>query len=328
VNGSEPERAARHPEFEHVAVVHDGPAELAELLAPSLRQAVERRHAVLVCAERAVWDELSPLLGSTGGRVQYVPGTTRYSTPVTAVAVLDEFVRTAHAEGAEAVWSVGSIPYGEHDVDAWLRYEAAVCDVLAHLPVKGVCTYDRGALPARIVSTASDSHDAVLDRSGRRAGGCSSHPAPPPPPAPPAVHRIIDTVVADIADIADGRRVLVAGLRGHLDPVCIDELELVASELLTNAVRHGAPPVTFTVWHDPGTSLTTIRVGDRGPGIDDPYFDLRPPKGPAVGGYGLWTASRLSTQMTTARGADGSSVFAVHDGARPARIDASSPSTT
>jgi two-component system osmolarity sensor histidine kinase EnvZ len=47
-------------------------------------------------------------------------------------------------------------------------------------------------------------------------------------------------------------------------------LQRLVANLIDNAERHGAPPVTVEVFVDEKTRQAVLRVADRGPGIADP----------------------------------------------------------
>ena len=87
------------------------------------------------------------------------------------------------------------------------------------------------------------------------------------------------------------------GLR--LSKALIMDLQIVASELVTNAVVHGAAPVVFEVWHE--ADGCALRVSDRGPGGVDPYAHFRPPQGGPHGGFGLFTVGQLADSVEFTR---------------------------
>lgn len=91
---------------------------------------------------------------------------------------------------------------------------------------------------------------------------------------------------------ADARAALKR-LRGVLSGECLQLVELVLSELVTNAVRHsGADPrEQVEVEVECGGTLIRIAVTDPGPGFD--AADRAGPRGPA-GGWGLYVVGEVA----------------------------------
>jgi anti-sigma regulatory factor (Ser/Thr protein kinase) len=81
----------------------------------------------------------------------------------------------------------------------------------------------------------------------------------------------------------------------------IEHLLIVASELASNAVRHGGGKGLIRLWH----SATAIfcQVTDEGPGFTDPTVGTTLPD-PAGrhGGRGIWICRNLTTELIIARG--------------------------
>jgi anti-sigma regulatory factor (Ser/Thr protein kinase) len=110
---------------------------------------------------------------------------------------------------------------------------------------------------------------------------------------------------------ADGLYALRAELAAHADqlgatPQDINNLLIVASELATNAIRHGGGSGRLRMWRD-GSSLRCA-VTDQGPGMVDPEAGTRPPEPRAVGGRGLWIARQLCSDMSIATGSAGTAI--------------------
>src|SRR2546423_11607944 len=82
-------------------------------------------------------------------------------------------------------------------------------------------------------------------------------------------------------------------LQPALDPDALEELRLLVSELVTNAVRHGRPVgddgVELKVWLDRG--MARVEVVDGGGGFSPPDG---PPEGGQPGGWGLVVVDRLA----------------------------------
>jgi anti-sigma regulatory factor (Ser/Thr protein kinase) len=97
------------------------------------------------------------------------------------------------------------------------------------------------------------------------------------------------------------RRAIVAlGLSGDL----AEDIVLVTSELVTNAVEHGGGQCRFEVECSDG--VLTVRVYD--PSSDRPV--PRAPKDPTPRGRGLWLVDRLASAWGSEESAGGKCVWA------------------
>src|ERR1700754_595323 len=72
----------------------------------------------------------------------------------------------------------------------------------------------------------------------------------------------------------------------------VEDVVLVAYELVTNAVRHGGGRGELNLWRE--NNRFVCRVSDQGPGLADPEAGTKPPAPNVSGGRGLWIARRLS----------------------------------
>lgn len=86
-----------------------------------------------------------------------------------------------------------------------------------------------------------------------------------------------------------------------------DDLVLIVSELVTNGIRHGRPPVSLVLDRAPGdAALVTVRdAGQESTPV------VRPASQTAGGGRGLAMIDALSRQSGWRRTADGLEVWAV-----------------
>lgn len=110
---------------------------------------------------------------------------------------------------------------------------------------------------------------------------------------------------SDISAPATARRevrraLAVLGLPGEL----ADDIVLVTSELVTNAVEHGGGRCRFDVAQEEG--VVTIRVYDPSPDKPVP----RAPQEPTPRGRGLWLVERLSSAWGSETYEDGKCVWA------------------
>lgn len=77
-----------------------------------------------------------------------------------------------------------------------------------------------------------------------------------------------------------------------------DDFVVAVSEIATNALVHGRPPVDVRLWRTHSRYLCAVT--DRGPGFDDSAAGYTPAKEDlSHGGMGLWLARKMSDELTT-----------------------------
>jgi anti-sigma regulatory factor (Ser/Thr protein kinase) len=115
--------------------------------------------------------------------------------------------------------------------------------------------------------------------------------------APPSV--VVRTDILSRTDAPLVAREAVTRAVGELGPVMLDDVLLVVSELVTNAVRHAPDrgPIHLEVHRD---GVLRIEVQDQGEGFERPVRSEPRPEFP-VGGFGLTVVGRLSTGWGIAR---------------------------
>ncbi|HEY0645179.1 MAG TPA: ATP-binding protein, partial [Nocardioides sp.] len=162
-----------------------------------------------------------------------------------------------------------------------------------------LCPYDAGSLPTDLLDIALHTHEAVrVDGTLAR----NSHFDDPMDllvglsavvPAPSAATTLD---CAELSDISAARRLvrMRGGMLGLRDDI-VDDVVLAVSEVLTNALLHGAPPVLLHVYDEGPTWVCHVHDGGRG--TLDPLQGLLPPVTPSDHGYGLWLARQLCTAV-------------------------------
>jgi anti-sigma regulatory factor (Ser/Thr protein kinase) len=305
---------ARHAEFEHVALFHDGPEELSRMIVPGMRDGIDRGEAMFVCVGDSQWRHLARSLGDAAEAVTYMPAGERYSRPAAAMATLHGFVQDSIRAGAPAVWSVGGIQFGGGvDDRQWFRYEAAVNDVLQDLPLRAMCLYDTSSLTGGQLAAARSTHAHAHDgAAGRRPSVTYRSDPVLEDVTAAALDALVDDAGEPVLDIevdtpGGVRTTLTSAFEEHASAVGLADLHLVATEMVTNGMRHGSPPVALQAWRS-GDRLV-LRVTDLGDGIDDPYPELRPPAR-RVGGCGLWIIGQLAELVAFERRDPGTAVTA------------------
>jgi anti-sigma regulatory factor (Ser/Thr protein kinase) len=108
------------------------------------------------------------------------------------------------------------------------------------------------------------------------------------------------------------RNRIEAALPG-LGTQAVGDIQVVATELVTNAYLHGQPPVRFELVATAEGAVLRMEVTDTGPGTprtEHPDVDT-------FHGRGLLLISKIATSWGVTRTADGKTVwaeFALHDG--------------
>jgi serine/threonine-protein kinase RsbW len=98
------------------------------------------------------------------------------------------------------------------------------------------------------------------------------------------------------------RRALAELLGRGVDPDTVRESELLVTELVTNAIRHGRLAPDDMVVLEIGVRGSTLRVevADGGPGFDPATALHRDPE--STGGWGLLLVSRMAKRWGVIRG--------------------------
>jgi len=90
--------------------------------------------------------------------------------------------------------------------------------------------------------------------------------------------------------VAVGRHALGAALTGIMDGDAHDVVMLLISELLTNAIVHGRPPISLSATRSAQTLRVEVRDGSESLPVE------RHPSEAPVGGWGLKLVSELASR--------------------------------
>jgi anti-sigma regulatory factor (Ser/Thr protein kinase) len=94
-------------------------------------------------------------------------------------------------------------------------------------------------------------------------------------------------------------------------PVQVEGLLIVASELATNAIRHGGGGGRLRLWRN--HTRLHLEVSDDGPGLADPMVGSKPPGPMAAGGRGMWICRQLADDLHITNGPGGTTITATLD---------------
>jgi anti-sigma regulatory factor (Ser/Thr protein kinase) len=192
----------------------------------------------------------------------------------------------------------------------WRRAEAVVNLAFRRHAAWMACAYDRHTLTEQRVEDLHATHPAVghgdehrhNDRYRDPVEFIGSHMDAPPDPveASPPSAELLDpsprTARAAVGAFA---------ITSKLSPQEVENMVLATHEAVSNARRHGRPPVVLRLWVRPGR--LTVTVTDSGTGPTDPFLGLLPPDHPDGSGLGLWISHQL-VDMTHRRDQDGYTV--------------------
>jgi anti-sigma regulatory factor (Ser/Thr protein kinase) len=106
---------------------------------------------------------------------------------------------------------------------------------------------------------------------------------------------------------AEARHALARIGRGRFAGTTLKDLILGVSEAVSNALRHGEPPVTVRIWATPDRIVVSIH--DLGPGPADPLAGLVPAlPSTSNAGLGLWILHQLDVDAALSYTGDGFTV--------------------
>jgi anti-sigma regulatory factor (Ser/Thr protein kinase) len=301
--------------YRHDGLLFSGDDQLAGIGSRFLREGLSEGHPVVVATTPRTAGVLleavgeHPLLHVLDRHDAY-----RARTP-TAITTFRRLAEEHAADGAR-LRVVGEVDFGatERDWLEWQRYEAVINAALADWPLWGLCVFDTERLPQPLLDSALATHPVLTRSDGTPAANQAfvepavyvrALPVPDEPleATPPRLS------APDVSDFVGLRHGVAAELaRTGADEDLVGDFLLAVDEMVSNAVRHGRPPVSLRLWTAADRIVCTI--GDGGPGWDDPFAGYGPAHGDDLsrGGMGLWLARQLCDHVDIRTGAGGTGV--------------------
>ena len=286
-------------------------AEFAALIVPFVEDGVAAGQPVIIGYD----DRKAGLLRSwlsAPDAVTFVADSSLYATPARAIASYWRMFERLSAAGATQIRIAGDVPHEGNGgrFAGWDRYESAANTVWGRFPVWSRCLYDATTAPARVLDTAARTHPRIVLPSGQcQPSGRYQDPAgfEPLPPDPDPLERSAPAIEMTDPSAAQVRHAVTSIGSGQLSDAALQDLVIGASEAVSNAWRHGRPPVTARIWAASGRVL--VRVHDTGSGPADPLAGLVPaPSTPERQGAGLWLIHVLGLDPALIRSRDGFTV--------------------
>jgi anti-sigma regulatory factor (Ser/Thr protein kinase) len=302
--------------FRHVAALYGTDEEFLALAVPFLADGIAAGDPTLLAVSAHLQRRVQEFLGDPAGLT--LLGSEQYRQPFTTLQRNYQLLLDCVGTGDRLIGRIrmiGAVPEPGIGTrwDGWVRYEAAINDLYAALPVWSICPYDTRSLPAEVLDDVERTHPYL-------AAGDGEHRPNPRYTAPTAflaelAHKEVDPLESTRPDLAltdpsptDGRRAVAAlAATTTLDRETIDGLVVAVSEALANAIQHGRRPVELRAWAAPERVLVVVR--DQGGGPSDPYAGYLPKRGEQVDtGLGLWIAHQICSRVTLTHTPEGFTV--------------------
>jgi len=215
--------------------------------------------------------------------------------------------RSAHVRIiGEPIWAGRT----ELEYPACAQHEALINLAFEGRDVTIVCPYDTRTLDNRALTDALATHPTVWEATGRRDSdhydphAVIDHYNQPLRTAPDATDLDIKTT----ADIRDVRRLARdQARRARLDAELTAGLELIATELATNSLRHTDAGCRLRIWWDEEHLVCSVEDDGH---LADLLAGRRPPEPGQHGGRGLLLVNQLADLVRTHATTRGTTVTA------------------
>jgi anti-sigma regulatory factor (Ser/Thr protein kinase) len=280
----------------HNAFVYESPDEYVGRAVPFLKEGLEAGEGAIVAHTKAGMAMMRDALGSDATHVTFVDVSSAYTRPARTLAAYHN-VYENQLEKTPKLRAVADVQFGPdpREWDLWTGYEAVFNRSFAHLPVWVLCSYNASGTPDPIIEGVWQTHPEVVDRDAWTTSGLYEDPdellrrITPPPEELPDLRSI--PAGSDAEQIRErlAPELIAAGL-GEVKTL---EMLLAATEIATNAIRHGRGIEAVRVGRPHGRFVCEII--DRGPGFDYPSAGYLAPREGV--GRGLWVARQLTWRI-------------------------------
>jgi anti-sigma regulatory factor (Ser/Thr protein kinase) len=285
-------------DFQHAALLHDGPEGFAAAASGFVRDGLDGDEAVIVVASPPNTAALRAELGTAADGIVWGAADDWYLRPG---LMFERFLETLSALAVERPGRMRVVgeqvhagrPDGERR--ELLRYDAL--SNLAFRPSGAwvLCPYDRRSTSPSVLDAVRRAHPFLWEERGVATSADYVAPelslamgdADLDLPAAPAYA----TVLASPFDPAEVRSRTAAISRGFLPADRVEDLVFAVNEVINNAETHGDGCTAVALWLD-GARLT-CEVRDAGPGLPHPFCGYLRPDERSVSGRGLWLARQL-----------------------------------
>jgi anti-sigma regulatory factor (Ser/Thr protein kinase) len=283
-------------QFEHeVLFYRDDEGFLAGLL-PFLRAGLEQDEAVVVAEPHARIELLRDALGDDADAVSFLDMAEIGANPARIIGVWAAALEKETAAGRR-LRGVGEPAFhGRRDLEF---VECQLHEQLLNHAFDGgpgwrlLCPYDEVRLPRAVVRAALQTHpirSSITDRAPSEVYAPDAHVETFAAPLPKPTDAVLRGAYGP-GDVPATRRTVASyARRCGLSEEQVEVLELAASELATNSVRHGGGTGTLAMWVAP--NAVVVEFSDAGH-LADPLTGRLAPRLDSVGGRGLYLVHQL-----------------------------------
>jgi anti-sigma regulatory factor (Ser/Thr protein kinase) len=282
--------------FAHEALFYRGEDEFLAGLLPFLRDGLDRDEAVVVAEPDHRLELVRDSLGEDAESVEWLDMAQVGANPARIIGLWAATLER-HAAAGRTVRGVGEPAFAG-------RREAELVECRLHEFLLNaafddgpgwrlLCPYDVDGLPRGVTQDALLTHplhstgaDRLASEGYAATGYRNAFAAPLPPPGGAAFRGTYGA-----GDVPATRRTVAQYARScGLPEEQVEVLELAASELATNSVRHGGGSGSLAMWLEPGAVVVEFSDAGR---LIDPLTGRFAPALDQAGGRGLYLVNQL-----------------------------------
>jgi anti-sigma regulatory factor (Ser/Thr protein kinase) len=294
--------------FDHAALIIDAEETIDRRLIPVLREHLRTGRPAMLVVSPTTEQVVRDRLGAAANALEWGHTDAFYQRLGFAYEAFRRYLRDQHASGRSVhviaepdIATDLSAPVDR--VAAYLSYEAMCNDAFVDFGCPVTCIWDGRRHPTLVIEGVRSIHDHELTEDGRQANSSfvtardylagRADVAMPEPPE----QVDLDLLTSTMAELADGRASVERWAATHgFSETATAQVMMAVNEVLTNALKHGVPPVRLRAWHH-GTTLV-VHVDDRGGRAIPADAGYRPPT-PLQASRGMWVTRQFADIVLT-----------------------------
>ncbi|ANZ40429.1 anti-sigma regulatory factor [Lentzea guizhouensis] len=307
-----PTTAQAAESFVHPAVFYRTDEEYLAALVPFVTDGLEAGQPVAVSVPGRQLALLRGALGDAANDITMMDMTVAGRNPGRIIAGVLRRFADAHPDVhvriiGEPIWAGRT----EVEYPACVVHEALINLAFTGRDVTIACPYDTAALPDEVIADARATHPLLWEPDRRRSS------------AEYALDAVLarynlpfngqesagEFVATTLDDVSPARRHAAEFAQSQgLDADRVADVELIVTELVTNALMHGGGSCSSRLWRESGHLVCEVRDSGR---FEDALAGRRPAEPRQVGGRGLLVVNELADLVRVHTGAQGTTLRAM-----------------